>query len=194
MKAPSGGIVEALRNRTAQLHAQLEASDFILPATRDKARFAKLIGAMLSFHRAIEPELQRFEIYLSQLDIDIKECFKTKILEAESERFRAPLYRIPQISFVNAAEAVGAYYVLEGSSLGGLQIAKSLKNHLDIESLYYRGDIAAVKIRWPKVMRQLESFARDSTERESICRGAETTFNALHDHLAMHLDGTPYDE
>lgn len=183
MHSPS--TLTVLRERTAALHDELEHSDLVLPATRERARYRTLIGAMLAFHDGIEPEFRRHEASLTQRGIEMSGRYRTETLRRESTQISSPTLPPVELQFESAAHAAGGVYVMEGSRLGGLVIAKSVRRHLAHESAYYGAHGAQTAERWRATCAQLDAFAESAAEVEAMAAGANQTFTALHGHLAQ---------
>lgn len=155
-----------------------------MPATRDRARYGKLIGAMLSFHLAAERELRRFETEFSSRGLSMEGRYKAELLRLESRDLKSPSVTEPLIAFASAAHAAGSVYVMEGSTLGGLVIAKSVHTHLAHRSRYYGCYGGETAQRWRSTSKQLDGFTRDAGDMQAMVSGANMTFAALHAHLA----------
>ena len=179
----SPSIVAELRARTADAHAKLEHSAFVMPSTRRRASYARLIGAMLSFHEAIEREFMRFEEAFVERGIVMEGRYKAHLLRGESAQLSSPAVDEPVLHYAAAANAVGALYVMEGSTLGGTLIARSVETHLQHSSRYYGCHGCATASRWRETTAQLDAFPLDEREREQMCDGANSTFFALFEHL-----------
>lgn len=182
-------IVAEMRERTARAHAALEASDLVMPATRNRARYAQLIGAMLSFHRCIEAQFRTFETAMRSRGVEMNGRYKAHLLEAESIVVCGHAASEPEVTFASAHEAMGGLYVMEGSTLGGMLIARSVSGHLAIESRYYGCYGEATALQWREMKAQLDAAPATREERDAMCRGAEATFMALRAHLERARSG-----
>lgn len=176
--------VAELRAQTASAHAALEDSDFILPATVSRERYARLVGAMFSFHVAIEREFRRFERDLARRGLSPAERYKAPLLHRESNELMSPRVDEPLLEFGSVAHAAGGMYVMEGSTLGGTIIAKSVRRNLDHVSAYYGCYGEQTARRWSDTTRALNAFAWHDGEIAAMVAGATATFQALHEHLA----------
>lgn len=183
----NAGALQRLRESTSAAHEALEHSDLVMPSTRDGARYARLIGAMWSFHRAVEREFRRYELELDERGLSLSGRYKSELLRAESGELRSPAIAEPQLHFSSAAEAAGALYVMEGSTLGGMLIAKSIMEHQGRVSRYYGCYGKTTAARWRSTSAQLDAFPRENADVESMVAGANSTFDALHRHLTQAL-------
>ncbi len=81
----------------------------------------------------------------------------------------------PAPQFTSGAEALGAWYVLEGAALGGAVIARHLRQCLgpDLPLRHFgRGD----ERRWPEFIRHLESSLNSSAALEAAVHGARSAY------------------
>ena len=179
--------VAILRENTKSAHEQLERSDFIMPSTEQLPRYSMLIGAMLSFHRAIEREFRRFEHELNGRGFEMNGRYKTTLLEAESNALESPAVDEPLLHFATAAHAAGGVYVMEGSTLGGTLIARSVNRHLGLQSRYYGCYGSETAQRWRATSQLLDAFPSTSRDISAMVHGANLTFATLRRHLQSTL-------
>jgi heme oxygenase (biliverdin-IX-beta and delta-forming) len=83
----------------------------------------------------------------------------------------------------DVAEAMGCAYVVQGSSLGGLVLAKLVQDKLGITgeaTSYLRGHGPRTKDTWREFMAQLDAWGENAlpAERQAAARGALTAFAA----------------
>jgi heme oxygenase len=80
----------------------------------------------------------------------------------------------------DAHYALGAFYVLEGSTLGGRVILKSLPASLGVGTRYFEGFGAETVRMWQSFVANLcDAAATDTTAQQSIINGAIDTFAAI---------------
>ena len=86
----------------------------------------------------------------------------------------------PAFSLDSEAQAIGAIYVLLGSSLGGAMIAKHLAHHLQLDEssgLAFYGSSHEAHPRWREFkMRLNDHFSVHPTEISELVTGAQKTF------------------
>ncbi len=181
---------DVLRERTARAHTALENTGFILPATRDRARLAALIGAMLSFHRAAEREIARHAPALAAYGIDSESYAKRGLLAIDARALASPDAAEPAFRLRSAAEAAGALYVLEGSTLGGVSIASDIRRHLAFDSAYYGCYGRETAPRWRATRERLNAAAASGLAPEEMAAGATYAFESLHAHLERNAPVT----
>ena len=110
---------------------------------------------------------------------------------AESEIARLPLCEgiaIPQ----SEAQALGALYVLEGSTLGGVQIARALSAAFDASDgggrRFFLGYGAAHGAMWRGFVEALESYAEDAHGTGEAIEAAVATFDDFELWMSRDLD------
>jgi heme oxygenase len=117
---------------------------------------------------------------------------KAAMLQTDLEYLRTgennyPLFRF-SIPDGELAYAWGAFYVLEGSSLGGRVILKSLPSSLGVTeqqgASYFAGYGKGTGPMWQQFLKQLEAFAAKTQDPSVIIRAAENTFI----HILQHFD------
>ena len=122
------GLRERLRRETRQAHDSLDALlDLIGPPLR-LAQFIRLLGRFHTLHKAIEPALAASlepsllagRGKLAALEHDLRLCGADTIDVTTPAGPNVP-------SLIDRASALGALYVIEGSTLGGRVIARHLQ-------------------------------------------------------------------
>lgn len=124
-----------------------------------KEDYLHLLLTFYSFFAAMEHQLQNF-ISAEQLP-DWKNRRKAAFLAADIEALGgvlpalAPLHKLPAIH--SAEDAMGALYVLEGSTLGGQVIAKLIAGKLksDLGRSYFEGYGQETMAYWQRFLRVL---------------------------------------
>lgn len=160
-------MIKQLREATRELHEQIEQENqakkildhtialeeykllllqnYIAYHTTEKEISSHLVGYRGNKHEQLQKDLENLDVqssYVAQFNEGFK-CY-------------------------NAAEALGAAYVVEGSALGGMVIAKELKECPALSGIekhyFFSGNRDAIK-EWKTFKKQLEE--REWTEEES---------------------------
>lgn len=126
----TGELRDRLRQATGPAHAQLEGKLKLLHEPLVRERFVWLLGRFHAFHEAWEPamaaalptHLVQWRLKLPLLERDLQ------YLGVDAGQL-ATLPACPRASSLGAdeAQAAGALYVMEGSTLGGRIITRSLE-------------------------------------------------------------------
>ncbi len=83
-------------------------------------------------------------------------------------------------SFGNIAEALGAQYVVEGSALGGMVIAKHLKKCPPLQNIPAQNFFSGKRENladWKKYQNKMEKYSFTASEKEQMLEKAKETFN-----------------
>ena len=122
-----------LRDTTAEIHARLHAVpafEALAAGTLSLAAYVALLRRLLGFHAAVEAALAAAPS-LRPYGIDLAERRRSAALRADLATLglpeAGPLAPLPPLG--SAARALGCLYVVEGSTLGGRQLARGL-DHL----------------------------------------------------------------
>ncbi len=186
-------IMSLLKAETATAHRQLERTNsFIRLFSPDYAmpEYKQLLCLFYGFHAALEPML--FDDLAEAHQLVLGHKVKTGLLardiatfgetEAEIAKIRR-CAELPQLS--SFARQMGAFYVLEGSVLGGRIISKQLKEHFGdaiVDKLnYYTCYGENVGFEWKSFQAFMGSqFADDSNQIPEVIAAANDTFMALY--------------
>ena len=186
LPTPSG-LRERLRRDTRHAHDSLDASlDLIGPPLR-LAQFIRLLGRFHALHRAVEPALAASlepsllagRGKLAALEHDLRLCGAdtTDVITSAAPN-------LPPLT--DRAAALGALYVIEGSTLGGRIIARHLRqeNVIPPDALRYF-DIYGGQTgeMWRIICRALDAIV-DSEEAERSVRMAIAMFGMVQAWMA----------
>src|SRR3954464_6094559 len=131
---PAGGARMALRAATAVAHERLHHLPALAPlaeGTISRPAYAALLRRMLGFHLAVERCVAEGPSVLG-LGIDVTERRRSPLLRADLAALGATdegveAAALPALG--SAAQVLGCLYVVEGSTLGGRELARRL-DHL----------------------------------------------------------------
>ena len=177
------GLRERLRRETRQAHDSLDASlDLIGPMLR-LPQFIRLLGRFHALHRVVEPTLAALlepsllagRGKLAALEHDLRVCGADPI---DVVTLAGP--NLPPL--INRAAALGALYVIEGSTLGGRVIARHLRQAHVIPTDAFRYleiyDGHAGEM-WRNVCRALDTVCDPDDANHSV-RSAIAMFEMVH--------------
>jgi heme oxygenase len=125
-------LSDHLKVYTQSAHQQLEKKLVMkMKQVNTPAGYIKLLGLFYTYYHALEKNLQPY------LNIpDASERRKADAILADIKALGGELpgisHNVPQPMVNNYAQALGAAYVLEGSTLGGIIIAKMISKQLGI--------------------------------------------------------------
>lgn len=179
-------MTERLRQETRQLHEEVEKhtlAKHILDHSIDLETYRLLLWQNYVAYRVTENEVARFIAgYTPDKHLRLKED-----LEQLDVVPRIPS-EIPLFECHNKAEAFGAAYVIEGSALGGMLLAKNLEKCERLMNLgqqhFFNGDKTALK-GWNSFKEQLNSESFSEAEAESAVEKAKETFHFFGEVLQL---------
>lgn len=181
-------ILDDLRRATRAIHGELESR---LPLGRPDLTREDYRELVRRFHGFIVP-LEREIVSCPGVggpEFDYRERLKQPALEADlaaldlSDRAKlADAADLPRLETVE--DVYGCLYVIEGSTLGGQVISRSLREHLDIHpengGAYFSGYGSQTGVRWKEFLARLAEVAeRGGADQEAITQSAVATFHAL---------------
>jgi heme oxygenase len=189
--APAGksDIRQRLREATAQTHERLHHHPGFSAAASGAISlpdYRRLLERLLGFHRAFEPMLSGAAAR-DGLDLDLARLRRSATLEADLIALGQSPSRIAELPACDRltpardrAEAMGALYVVEGSTLGGLHIARALEGVCarlgGAGRGYFLGYGDQHGAMWRAFLAELDAFARTDPQRAGVVRGATTAF------------------
>jgi len=174
-------LIEDLRQQTEEAHRSLE-KDLIGRIKRIASRedYLELLSLMYGFYSAMEDELLPF--LRTHEDVDFSERRKAAWLIHDMETLgkAGDLKKCGVLpSIESQASALGAMYVLEGSTLGGPIIAKMIRQQLGIEGengfTFFMSYGKDAPVMWQRFKDSLAKPFR-ADEHEAIIRAANETF------------------
>ncbi len=126
-------LADSLKEVTAGVHSQLEKKMDIMSHLNTRSDYLELVKKFYQYYLSVEPILKNFSPRLpmegrEKLPLLTKDLLNLGLSGADIEA----LTKAPIPSLQSLPEAIGALYVLEGSTLGGQVISKHLQNKLQI--------------------------------------------------------------
>ena len=181
--APS--LHEALRADTAAAHASLERDLDWEARVGTREGYRGLLARLYGFHAAYEPAIGAAlgdEAFLSprrRLDAAARDLAHLGATPAAVAALPAPA----PVALSGPAAAMGALYVLEGSTLGGAVIGRTVSRlhgfAPETGLAYYAGRGRATGPLWIAFRARLEAIAADATARAATRDAANATFDAM---------------
>jgi heme oxygenase (biliverdin-IX-beta and delta-forming) len=183
-------IVSLLRSQTQGAHSALEAQLSLLEQQASTEYYAGLLSRFLGFHLVWEEYLKAFPAVARELEMrsrlrHLQHDLRT-LGVTDAEISSVPLCGDAHSLTANEARALGSFYVLEGSTLGGQLITRHLSSAhwLPAEGLSYFNPYGSrTGEMWRSFRRWLEIQARHQ-DANDIVAGARATFVELQKWLA----------
>ena len=184
-----------LQERTRESHRRLDRNGMLrslLGNELTESVYGDVLQAMYVFFGAIEPRILAY-LERSALPFDYRERIKWPSLANDLSRLgRKPAPFVETMPVLTQdAELIGALYVLEGATLGGQMIVKSLTSkYPDLPSEFYNGYGALTQQRWREFWQFAEKYCQQSNWHVAGDY-AESLFNRLEkslsgEHLYAH--------
>ncbi len=132
MIATDSTVAHYLKSKSSALHGAVEKSmgaQRIFSESYSKSEYAKLLQRLHTAHYMLEPIIYDFKSIWQYPELDLeKRLSKAALLEQDLDALgQKPKTQTIDVHIAHEAEAWGALYVMEGSSLGGMVILKQLK-------------------------------------------------------------------
>jgi heme oxygenase len=193
---PGTVALRRLRTGTADLHEEAERHVRILDPDATDATYARYLGRMLGFHGPMEEAFAR-HAGLAAAGFDAAARRKQDLLRADLARVAphliavTPCTELPSIE--STARAVGAAYVLEGSTLGGPFIMARMRPRLGrwtgVATAFLEGYGPRTGAMWKRFRAVVGRVVRDEPELAEAVAAARDTFGVL----TRWLDERPAD-
>ncbi|MDQ3290339.1 MAG: biliverdin-producing heme oxygenase [Bacteroidota bacterium] len=185
-------ILEALKVKTAASHRNVESSPLMQPINNRKLtpeNYTQILRKFYGYFQPLENNIHHvpgLEYYLPDLPNRRKAASILQDLRAIHQENIAlatlPLCSdLPEIS--NVSEAMGALYVMEGSTLGGKVISKIVYETLGYTpehgTAFFNGYGTQTGPKWKAFQEALVRYSTTSAQEESIIISATRTFQKL---------------
>lgn len=185
-------IMERLRNETKTAHQQLEKATipFIKKAT-DNEQYAYLLRLFYGYFKPVEAQIQK--IINSDLISDISERRQSGALISDLQAIGtdtqdlATTDNLPVI--VTVPQALGAMYVLEGSTLGGRFISQMLMKQLNRTDAisFFSGYGEHTDAKWKAFTETMNSYDEaHPLNANEIVAAADETFSKFGEWVSVY--------
>lgn len=184
--ARTGGLADRLRVATAAEHRQVEAALGLPDAIQGIGDYRDWLGRFRALHVPLGRRLRTFPDWPS-FGLDLEARCPVARLDRDLRRLgtdpaglgEAPARALPTLD--RFAQALGALYVIEGSTLGGRVILRDLERRLGPgiagATAFFGGHGPATGALWQALRGALDRFAVQRPE--EVVAGAARTFRAF---------------
>jgi heme oxygenase len=178
-------LLERLRTETRPAHDRIERAVDLESRTASRAAYRALLARFHGFHAAWEPRVEAalgdpiFFRRRSKIGLLVRDLRALGMSDDEIDDLPVcdPLMPLP-----GPAAALGAMYVVEGSTLGGTIIARHVERHLglatDTGCSYFRSYGPEVGAMWRSFGAKLLSVSSAETD-AAIVASANRTFEVM---------------
>lgn len=175
-------LSDRLKRETQQAHLSLEK--ILIPkikAINSTPEYARVLEILYGFYKPVEDRIAHFVNQSHLADIDERRkahwiIEDLKLMDAES----SPALCTSLPAMHNTADALGAMYVLEGSTLGGRIICKMIANSLPSTANaglhFFEGYGHLTVEKWNTFGSYINSFTGNFNEEDKMIAAATSTF------------------
>lgn len=179
-------VSDLLKTNTANYHDEIETkleSKRLFDGTFTQENYYKMLLVNHQFIKAYEGEIHSL---LNEKDLNLLNEInfnKLKLIEKDLVELNLnPNPLTPIENLENRAEALGALYVIEGSMLGGMVIAKQLKKYPELEkaSFNYFGHYGShIGPIWKSFVSYMNENLITEEEKQFALEGAKKAYQYL---------------
>jgi heme oxygenase len=179
-------ILEKVKTATRERHDEMEAvafSDKIAAQSLSLQEYKALILGHYVFHRETEAKLLKLTALQTLDELKVSERMKSGLLLADLQQLQLEPYLFsfqPGLQLSHPAQALGCMYVMEGATLGGSVIRRSLVKIPEIAqsgALHYYGCYGdQTGSRWKQFKQVVEQRVVSDEEQQQFLQSADDTF------------------
>jgi heme oxygenase len=185
-------ILQLIKKKTADHHRALEDSQLMKPMSMGIVslnEYIEILKKLYGYFSPLENKIERFEeIYTYLPDYSSRRKSHSLLTDLRNLKHRESLpvcKNLPPVR--DAAEAFGCLYVMEGSTLGGEMISKTLSECLKLHpyngASFFNGYGEDTDAKWKFFRKALHSYSSKYNKHESIVESANNTFLKLREWL-----------
>jgi heme oxygenase len=187
-------FAENIKAATYKAHTDLEALPVSLSVMNPAITNAEYITYLSLMRDIVKDAEENVFPVLAELVPDLEARNKAHLIEADLKYLGADTSNTEKafstgLENVSVPFALGAFYVVEGSSLGGRVILKNINKALghneENGALYFAGYGNLTGPRWKQFTELLSAYEAETNTGEEIIAGANYAFEAIHKHFAQ---------
>lgn len=182
-------ILEEIKKQTSENHHRLEQTNLLHPIATPSLtaeHYHKILRVFYGYFSPLEKEINKMELIRQYLP-DVATRRKASMLKADLLNLNAIkpadtlalCQELPEIR--TSSQAFGCLYVLEGSTLGGRMIAKSLRKNLSLDHVYgasfFNGYGQETGSKWKTFQQALLNYSLNFSEDREVIKSANDTFH-----------------
>lgn len=187
-------VLTRLKQETLLCHQQVESRVTALLDTSEVAVYGQLLKAFLGFYKPVEQALEQIEGY-PELGLNLAERKKTHLVRADlqdlGQTIQADEQAVDLPAVSSLSEALGVMYVMEGATLGGQYICRTVGQNLGLTKEYgarfffsYGEDVRRM---WNEFRAAVSAHTTDKSKADVIVSSATETFQKLDAWFAARL-------
>lgn len=177
-------LAERLRTETRVHHVRAEEAMGLMSPDLSSDRYVEILRAFHIYYSLLEPQLAGFSEW-EELGCEIKARLgKLEKIENDLKYFNASVRKpAPRIVIGDFAQALGAMYVIEGSTLGGQVISKFLANRFgyvpESGAQYFSGYGPETGKMWVSFKAVIARAETAGVDQDRVVEGAARAFDYL---------------
>lgn len=190
LQLESKRFLQNLRAETRPGHEELEAHPISKDIVAADVSTESYIRYLQIMERVVQGMEQALEPRLSSHVGNLRDRSKAHLISSDLQALGAGENPFPEFSELpqcsGTAAAFGAYYVLEGSALGGRVILKQLPEQLresGAKTRYFEGYGNQTGPMWQRFLSEFSSYVLRSREESLAIEGARNAFAAIHQYF-----------
>jgi heme oxygenase len=183
-------MMTRLKSGTEACHRKLEGRFPISAPDFDRTCYVRLLKSFYGFHRPLEAAIAAAMSPTQREDFELPRRLRASKLARDLAFLGVPPEEVTALpdcedlpAVLTPAQAIGALYVLEGSTLGGQFILKRLTAQLDVDAergaAYYAGHGGDTGPLWKRFGERVNALPLSETERTDAVQAAVGTFEGL---------------
>jgi heme oxygenase len=188
----SSAFLDRLRAATAVVHRELEqiplSAELLKPTLTDAVYFEYLSLMREVVADAEQHIFPQLHIYIPDSQSRLKTQWLDRDLAFINLKPQSEERPLSKKGPFSNGFAMGIFYVIEGSTLGGRFILKNVEQTLgrnsDNGAAYFYGYGNQTGSHWKIFLKGLTQYASDSGQQEAIIEGAVFAFEAIRQHFA----------
>lgn len=183
-------FLQDLRTETQEAHEALEAHPVSRAIAAEHITQESYVRYLQIMERVVQGMESALEPRLQAHVPDIRDRSKAALLASDLQALNAGANPFPAFAELDhnpaTAHAFGAYYVLEGSALGGRVILKQLPADLrepGDKTRYFAGYGAQTGPMWQRFLGDFSNYVLDAREEALAIDGARSAFAAIQQYF-----------
>lgn len=186
-------LIEKLRAGTRHTHGELEKQMMpLINGVTDAVSYAKLLHLFYGYYRPLENGINKYLQDAVLADLGERRSSEWILNDLRLLRQSADVDEDGNAPLITSrADALGALYVMEGSTLGGKVICKMIAGNLDetdhLALTFFNGYGEHTGLKWKGFLAVLDRFS-DTPEEQEIIEKADEVFVGFREWLKRNIN------
>ena len=184
-------LTDQLKTATQKSHLTIEQAYWmkqLMHPNLTREQFVIILKKWLMIFSSFEIELEKYYSEIQNILPDCKTRLKTNLIKKDLAALNESidLHQQAFFEFNNMQELFGAFYVLEGSSLGNRFILNQMQKHswyTDKFANFFIGYAGETGNKWLTFKKELNHYAAENNVSEKIIEQANKSFEKLYNYF-----------